>query len=279
MSRIYVGTSGYNYKHWRSLYYPSDLPVRRWLEYASRQFNSIELNGTFYSLKTPTVFRRWVSETPDDFLFAVKGSRYITHMLKLNDAARPLGNFYASGVLALGHKTGPFLWQLPGHLGYNAERMEAFLRLLPRDSTAASRLARKHDDRVKGRAQLKSPVLVSYRHAFEVRHPSFFTSQFYDQLAAHGCALVLADTAGKFPYVEEITTDFVYIRLHGSQALYASAYTDDELDEWAEKIKRWKRDTYVYFDNDALAEAPHNALELARRVGAVPEHVNSIVWG
>lgn len=269
MPGICVGTSGYNYKHWRSLYYPPELPVRRWLEHASRDFNSIELNGTFYSLKSQAVYRRWAAETPDGFVFAVKGSRYITHMLKLNDAARPLGNFYASGVLALGAKTGPFLWQFPAHLGYNPERMEKFLRQLPWDSAAAARLAKKHDERVK-RPLLKAAVPVLYRHAFEVRHPSFFTPQFYDQLGRHGAALVIADTAGKFPYAEEVTTDFVYIRLHGSQALYASSYTDEELDEWAAKIKRWGRDTYVYFDNDALAEAPHNALTLAGLLGAAP---------
>jgi uncharacterized protein YecE (DUF72 family) len=269
MAKFFVGPSGYNYRHWRSLYYPSELSIRRWLQYASRQFNSIELNGTFYSLKSPAVFRRWIAETPEDFLFAVKGSRYITHMLKLNDVANALSNFYASGVLALGHKTGPFLWQFPGNLGYNFERMEKFLGLLPWDSIAAAKLAKKHDDRVK-RPLLKPAAPVHYRHAFEVRHPSFFTQQFYDQLGRHSAALVIADTAGRFPYAEQLTTDFVYIRLHGSQALYASAYTDDELDAWAEKIKRWGCDTYVYFDNDALAEAPHNALELASRLGALP---------
>jgi uncharacterized protein YecE (DUF72 family) len=112
--RLHVGISGYDYKPWRGSFYPPDLPARRWLEYASRRFDSIELNGTFYSLKSPAVFERWVAEVPDEFVFAVKAGRFITHNLKLRNAEASLGNFFASGVLALGRKTGPFLWQLPG---------------------------------------------------------------------------------------------------------------------------------------------------------------------
>jgi uncharacterized protein YecE (DUF72 family) len=207
MRRVYVGISGYNYAHWRNLFYPPGLPVRRWLEYASRQFNSIELNGTFYSLKSPAVFRRWGRETPDNgSIFAVKGSRFITHNLKLSSATTALANFYASGILALG-----------------------------------------------------------------LRHPSFFTREFYDQLEFHGCALVIADTAGRYPCVEELTADFVYVRLHGSQALYASEYTRSELAEWGGRVRCWAsagRDVYVYFDNDARAYAPHNAEALARWLNA-----------
>lgn len=279
MSRVYVGVSGYTYPHWRGLFYPSDLPARRWLEYASRQFNSIELNGTFYSLKSPPVFRRWVAQTPTSgFVFAVKGSRFITHNLKLARAAGALANFYASGVLALGRTTGPFLWQLPPAYRFDAERVEEFLRLLPRGTTAAARLARRHDRHLRGRALTSAPARRRYRHAFEVRHPSFLTREFYDQLEAHGCALVVADTAGRFPCVEELTADFVYVRLHGSRALYAGAYTERELARWAARVERWAgrrggrtgRDVYVYFDNDAFAHAPHNALALAGRLGGKP---------
>lgn len=275
MSRTYVGVSGYNYPHWRGPFYPADLPARQWLEYASRRFTSIELNGTFYSLKSPAVFRRWVAATPGaGFVFAVKGSRYITHNLKLARAAGALANFYASGVLALGRKTGPFLWQLPPAYRFDAERVEEFLGLLPRDTTAAARLARRHDGRLSGGVLLSAPARVRYRHAFEVRHPSFLTQEFYDQLEAHGCALVVADTAGRFPYVEQLTADFVYVRLHGARALYASAYTATELDRWATRVRRWAgrrggrggRDVYVYFDNDAFAHAPHDALALAGRL-------------
>ena len=269
MAGAYIGISGYNYPGWRGRFYPRDLAARRWLEYASRQFNSIELNGTFYSLKSPAVFKKWVAETPSDFLFAVKGSRFITHNLKLNRAVTPLANFYGSGILALGKKTGPFLWQLPPILRFNADRVRTFLEQLPRNTSDAAKLARKHDVRLKKGALLKAPARVAYRHAFEVRHESFFTSEFYDLLREFDCALVIADTAGKFPCVEELTGDFVYVRLHGSTKLYASNYTDHELDEWAVRIERWMeqgRDVYVYFDNDALGHAPRNARDLAQRL-------------
>lgn len=264
---VRVGISGYVYAGWRGRYYPADLPQRRWLEFASRTFDTIELNGTFYSLKTPAVFSRWASEVPDDFIFAVKGSRYITHNLKLRNAERALGNFFASGVLALGRKTGPFLWQLPATYGFTPERVTAFLRLLPRSSRDGARAARRHDERVRN-SLTRAIAAVSYRHAMEVRHPSFFCDEFYEILRAHHCALVLADTAGKFPYAEELTADFVYLRLHGSTQLYVSGYSDAQLDDWAAKIRRWRRthDVYVYFDNDAKVHAPFDAVRLAERV-------------
>jgi len=268
-SSAFIGISGYNYPGWRGQFYPRDLAARRWLEYASRQFNSIELNGTFYSLKSPAVFGKWVDETPADFTFAVKGSRFITHNLKLNRAVTPLANFYGSGILALGKKTGPFLWQLPPILRFDAERMRAFLELLPRNTMEAGKLARKHDARLKKGVLLKAPARVAYRHAFEVRHESFFVKAFYDLLREFDCALVIADTAGKFPCVEELTAEFVYVRLHGSTRLYASNYTGPELDAWAKRARTWLRegrDVYIYFDNDALGHAPRNARALAERL-------------
>jgi uncharacterized protein YecE (DUF72 family) len=250
------------------------LKQAQWLGYASRWFNSIELNGTFYSLKSPAIFTRWAEAVPDDgFVFAVKGGRFITHNLKLRHCERALGNFFASGVLALGAKTGPFLWQLPATYGFQAERLDQFMRMLPRDSIAAEPVARAHDDRLKRGALVDAPDgrRVPYRHAFEVRHPSYFCDEFYDLLRAHRCALVLADTAGKFDYAEVLTTDFVYVRLHGSTELYVSGYSDDELDDWAARVRRWRRrgarDAYVYFDNDAKVHAPHDALRLAERLG------------
>src|SRR5215218_2382364 len=147
--RVLVGISGYVYKPWRGRFYPDGLPARRWLEYASRQFDSIELNGTFYSLKSPAVFERWAAEVPDEFVFAVKGGRFITHNLKLRNAEASLGNFFASGVLALGEKTGPILWQLPGTYRFDAQRVHDFLRLLPRDSSEAEEVARMHDHRLR----------------------------------------------------------------------------------------------------------------------------------
>jgi uncharacterized protein YecE (DUF72 family) len=269
-ARAFVGISGYDYKPWRGAFYPDDLPARRWLEYASARFNSIELNGTFYSLKSPAVFERWVNETPArDFVFAVKGGRFITHNLKLRNAERSLGNFFASGILALGRKTGPFLWQLPGTYRFDAERLDGFMRQLPRTSRAAEDVALRHDERLRRGALVDAAADVRYRHAFEVRHPSYFHDEFYALLREHRCAFVVADTAGKFPYAEEVTADFVYVRLHGSQELYASGYTDAELDGWASRIGAWRasgRDVYVYFDNDIKVHAPYDAMRMARRV-------------
>ena len=273
--RAFVGISGYDYKGWRGRFYPAELPARRWLEYASRQFGSIELNGTFYSLKSPAVFERWVAEVPDDFVFAIKGGRFITHNLKLRHVEASLGNFFASGVLSLGTKTGPFLWQLPATYRFEAERLNGFMRQLPRDSREGEAVAGQHDHRLRRGSRVDRVADVAYRHAFEVRHPTYFCDEFFDLLRAHGCAFVVADTAGKFPYTEEVTADFVYVRLHGSRELYASGYTDAELEAWAGKIDRWRRggrDVYVYFDNDAKVHAPFDALRLRERLAQFGAH-------
>src|SRR4051812_28884468 len=273
MAQCFIGISGYDYAGWRGTFYPEDVPRRSWLAFASRIFNSIELNGTFYSLKSPAVFERWVAQVPDDgFVFAIKGGRFITHNLKLRNCERALGNFFASGVLALGEKTGPFLWQLPASYRFDAERMDSFMRMLPKDSVEGEAVALQHDDRLRRGALVEAAARVPYRHAFEVRHPSYFCNEFYDILRGHNCAFVIADTAGKFGYAEEVTADFVYVRLHGSSALYSSDYTDEELSGWADKIQRWTNgrdsmDVYVYFDNDAKVHAPHNAMQLADLVG------------
>jgi uncharacterized protein YecE (DUF72 family) len=269
-----VGISGYDYKPWRGRFYPDELPARRWLEYASRRFNSIELNGTFYSLKSPAVFQRWLEEVPErEFVFAIKGGRFITHNLKLRRSETALGNFFASGVLALGTRTGPFLWQLPATYSFDAERMDKFMRLLPRDAREGEAVARQHDHRLRRGALIDAAANVPYRHAFEVRHPSYFHEEFYSILREHQIGFVIADSAGKFPMADEVTADFVYVRLHGSQELYVSGYTDAELDEWAARIRRWRssrgggRDVYVYFDNDAKVHAPFDAQRLVERLG------------
>ena len=274
---MWVGISGYDYKPWRGRFYPDDLPARRWLEFASRKFNSIELNGTFYSLKSPAVFERWLEEVPaGGFVFAVKGGRFITHNLKLRNVGTALGNFFASGVLALGKRTGPFLWQLPATYRFEADRLDSFIRQLPRTSREGEAVARQHDARLRRGALIDAAAPVKYRHAFEVRHPSYFHEEFYSLLREHHCAFVIADTAGKFPYAEQVTTDFVYVRLHGSRQLYASGYTDPELDGWAQRVNGWRsvadgaHDVYVYFDNDAKVHAPYDALRLAERLGVGP---------
>jgi uncharacterized protein YecE (DUF72 family) len=276
--RAFVGISGYIYPNWRGVFYPRGLPARRELEYASRQFNSIELNGTFYSLKSPAVFSRWYDETPDDFLFAIKGSRFITHMLKLIGIETALANFLASGVLELGRKTGPFLWQFPATYAFDADRVERFLAMLPQNTTDAEAIAREHDHRLKRGASIVASEHVQYRHAFEIRHPSWFCDEFYELLRAYDAALVLADTAGKFPYDEVITTNFVYVRLHGSTQLYVSGYDDPELETWADRIRGWSRlgmDSYTYFDNDAKVYAPRDARNLAEKVAESDEKIGN----
>jgi uncharacterized protein YecE (DUF72 family) len=269
----FVGISGYDYKPWRGRFYPDELPAGRWLEFASRRFNSIELNGTFYSLKSPAVFQRWADEVPETgFVFAIKGGRFITHNLKLRRSETALGNFFASGVLALGARTGPFLWQLPATYSFDAERLDSFIRQLPRDAREGESVARQHDQRLRRGALTEAAANVPYRHAFEVRHPSYFHEEFYSILRAHRCAFVIADTAGKFPIAYEVTTDFVYVRLHGSEELYVSGYTDAELDAWAKRIREWRsprqgsRDVFVYFDNDAKVHAPFDAQRLAEQL-------------
>lgn len=290
MDRLRIGISGWTYPPWRGVFYPEGLAQRRELEYTSRKVNSIEINGSFYSLQRPTSYKKWHDETPPRFLFAVKGGRFITHMKKLKDVERPLANFFASGVLRLEEKLGPILWQFPEMLRYDAERFERFLELLPKTTAAAAELARGHDERLTGRAWTETREDRPIRHAFEVRHDSYFTAEFADLLRRHGAALVFADTAQKWPYAEEVTADFVYLRLHGAEYLYASGYTDEQLDWWARRIAAWRaggepadarrltaaeppgregRDVYVYFDNDAKVHAPFDAMRLAERLEAM----------
>ena len=286
--RVRVGISGWRYARWRGRFYPPDLPQRRELEYVAGTFSTVELNGTFYSLQRSESFRAWDAATPDGFRFAVKGGRYITHMLQLRDADDALATFFAQGVLSLGEKLGPFLWQLPARMRFDRARVEAFLDRLPADTTAASRLARRRvAARLKGRAVLAPRHQGPLRHAFEVRHPSFLDDGFLDLLRARNMALVVADSAGAWPWVEEVTADFMYVRLHGDTELYASGYGDAALDDWARRVRAWQRgaqprgarrvtrnappriprDVYVYFDNDAKVHAPFDAVELARRLG------------
>jgi uncharacterized protein YecE (DUF72 family) len=274
VAKAWIGISGYDYPRWRGVFYPDGVPKKRWLEYAARQFNSIELNGTFYSLKNPSVFQRWAGDVPKrDFVFAIKGSRFITHNLKLRNSETATGNFFASGILALGKRTGPFLWQLPDSYAFDQERMEAFMRSLPRTSKAAEPIANRHDERLRRGALTVAAASVRYRHAFEVRHPSYFCDEFYALLRKHRCAFVIADSAGRWGMGDAVTAGFVYVRLHGSTKLYTSRYSDAELDDWAARIVQWLgegRDVYVYFDNDALAHAPRDALRLSKRLHSAP---------
>lgn len=243
---------------------------RRELGYAAERLTSIEINGSFYSLQRPSSYAAWRDQTPEDFVFAVKGGRFITHMKKLSGVEAPLANFFASGMLALGPKLGPVLWQLPPTLGYDADRLASFFDLLPRTTAAAAELATAHDDKVpEDRALTVAEADRPIRHALEVRHPSFTAPEVVGLLRAHDVALVVADTAGRWPRLEEVTSDHVYVRLHGDTELYASGYTAAALDRWAGKVRAWADrglDVHVYFDNDAKGFAPHDAMALIERV-------------
>jgi uncharacterized protein YecE (DUF72 family) len=268
--KAWIGTSGWRYPPWRGVFYPKGLPQRRELEYLSRQMTSAEVNGSFYSLQRPEYYRRWHDETPPEFVFAVKGGRFVTHMKRLRDVEIPLANFFASGVLALKDKLGPFLWQLPPNLPYDPDLLAGFFDLLPRDTTAAAVLAGKHEERLDGRALTVAHAHRPLRHALEVRHPSFVDPTLPDLLRAHGIGLVTASAAADWPYLEDVTADFAYARLHGEEELYASGYSDEALDIWAERVRGWIAagfDVYVYFDNDMKVHAPVDAIALARRLG------------
>ena len=288
MGNIRIGISGWRYEPWRGVFYPKDLAQRRELEFASRAFPTIEINGSFYSLQHPASYQSWYDETPPGFVFAIKGGRYITHMLRLRECERAMANFFASGIFNLREKIGPFLWQFPPQFRYDEARFENFFRLLPRDMESALALARRRDSRMTGRCRLAVDCNRRLRHAVEIRHESFVDERFVSQLRRHRIGLVVADTAGKWPYYEDVTADFVYIRLHGDAELYVSGYTDDALERWAGRIRAWaaggepedakrisaraaatrsSRDVYCYFDNDVKVRAPIDAHNLMRKLG------------
>jgi uncharacterized protein YecE (DUF72 family) len=289
VATIRIGISGWRYAPWRGQFYPADLPQRAELEYASRRFPTIEINGSFYSLQRPASYAQWYAQTPDGFLFSLKGGRYITHMLRLRGIAEPLANFFASGVFNLREKLGPILWQFPPNFDYQRDRMESFFRLLPRDTQAACSLSRRRSAWMKGRVRLAVDARRPLRHAVEVRHESFLDPSFVDLLREHGIALVVAETAGRWPMAQDVTADFVYLRLHGDAELYRSGYSDRALSRWAQRIRAWHagseprdaqkiskegppsrqpRDVYCYFDNtDVKLRAPVDAQSLMRKLG------------
>jgi uncharacterized protein YecE (DUF72 family) len=286
-----IGISGWRYAGWRGKFYPEGLPQKNELAYAAGRFNTIELNGSFYSLQRPESYAHWYRQVPDNFVFAIKGSRFITHMLRLRDVKTALANFFASGLFELEEKLGPILWQLPPTFQYDRERLEAFFALLPKTGADASRLARKHDERIKARARIRTDPDARLRYALEVRHKSFVQPDFINLLREHMIALVVADTAGKWPYMEDVTADFVYVRLHGDKKIYESGYSGAVLDAWARKVDAWRigeevadvrnvsakrpprkeaREVFVYFDNDMKVHAPADAARLAKRLSARP---------
>ena len=283
---VRIGISGWNYPPWRGVFFPKKLSQKRELEYAANIFRTIEINCSFYSLQRPSSYQSWADRTPQDFMFSVKGPRYITHMLRLQNAETPLANFFASGILKLGAKLGPILWQLPANFKYSHELIESFFELLPRNTKEAVELGQKHDRKVEGRSFLETDQTRPLRHALEIRHSSFVVPEFIALLRKHKVALVCADTV-EWPLLMDVTSDFVYCRLHGSKVLYSSGYSNAAIEEWAVRVTAWakggessdgdyasmkkatkraKRDVFVYFDNDAKVRAPRDAKRLQARM-------------
>ncbi len=281
MADIRIGVSGWNYPEWRGDFYPDDLPWKDQLSYLGDRFDTVEVNGTFYRLLKPSTFRSWYRSVPADFTFAVKGSRFITHNKKLRDAESPLANFFASGVLELDDKLGPILWQLPPRLRFDAGRLDEFLGLLPGDTDAAAALARHHDDRVH-QVSFDPGGNRRIRHVIEVRHESWLCDEMVSIAGRHRTAVAFSHST-RWPYTEEVTADFVYLRLHGPGDVYAGPYGEERLRHWAARIERWHEvdrpeyadrptdsapppwnggDVYVYFDNDSGGHAPRDALAL-----------------
>jgi|SRR6476646_3947314 len=282
---IRIGISGWRYAGWRGVFYPEGLRQKDELAFVAQSFRTVEINGTFYSLQRPEYFTAWRDATPNGFLFAVKGPRFITHVLRLTRAETPLANFFGNGVLALGTKLGPVLWQFSPNFRFNPEKLAAFFAWLPRDTEAAAKLGRKHDHRIKGPAWLRTDAKRPLRYAMEICHESFRCREFIELLRLHDVALVVADTV-EWPLLFDVTADFVYCRLHGSQELYTSGYRSGTLDAWAKRVVTWSqggelrdgdcahpqkarkaaRDVFVYFDNDAKVRAPLDARALQDKV-------------
>ena len=235
MAKLFIGTSGWSYSHWASKFYPVEIPKTRWLEHYCHHFATVEVNNSFYRLPKETTFQKWRDSVPETFIFAVKASRYITHIKKLNEPVES-AELFLTRARFLGDKLGPVLFQLPPRLKVRLDRLEQILRTRPKD----------------------------LRYCFEFRHTSWFCKEVYDLLRQYNSALCIADSP-KFPMVIQRTADFSYFRLHGATLLYRSRYSPEELKIWAERIERFldEADVYVYFDNDAEGYAVMNALELA----------------
>ena len=268
--RAVVGMAGWVYADWRGTFYPAGLTQKSELEYASTHVTSIELNGSFYSLQKPASWTNWRDRTPDDFVFSVKAPRYITYIRKLDDVHEPLADFFASGVLAMGSKLGPILWQLPPTFEFDAGRIEQFFAQLPRTTTAAAALAHERTARMTGKEYLETDADRPVRHALEVRHHSFDTPEFIGLLEKYRVAAVLGENAGKWPMIDATTTDFRYVRLHADEALReGGVYDEAAIEQWAARVEGWRGqglDVYTYFTNDTKVRAPIDAMSLIARL-------------
>ena len=236
--RYYVGTSGWYYNHWREEFYPKSLSKARWLEFYSRRFSTVELNNSFYQLPTEKAFTNWKDSSPLEFVFSVKVSRFITHVKKLTDIAEPVTNFMDRAQL-LERKLGPLLYQLPKNMKYDYQTLEEFLKMLPEDAS----------------------------HVFEFRHKSWFDDRIFNLLRRYNAGFCIYDMPG-FSTPLVATSDFGYMRFHGSQRLYSGCYSDEELEDWARKITGLRLGVvYAYFNNDAEGFAVRNALTFRHLLG------------
>lgn len=279
---IRLGTAGWVFEPWRKSFYPEGLKQKEELAFASRHLGSIEINATFYSHQKPESFANWAAQTPDGFVFTVKGHQLVTHIKRLKEVELPLANFFASGVMALGEKLGPFCWQLPGNSKYDPDRMEAFLSLLPQTPDALAALAGKADFD-KREPFLDATGITKIRHAIEVRHESFAVPQFIEQLRRHNVALVVSDTAD-WPWLDQ-TADFSYARLQGAPG--AESYGEAERAVRAGWLQAWSeasaitdgryitaaeqsppsRDVFAFFVSTDKEHAPHNARAVMTQLG------------
>jgi uncharacterized protein YecE (DUF72 family) len=288
---IRIGISGWQYEGWEGTFYPEKLSAKKQLPFAAQHFNSIELNGSFYALQKPPSFKNWSEQTPEGFVFSIKGPRFITHIRRLVDCEGPVANFCAQGILRLGKKLGPILWQLPPSSKFEPETLDSFLRLLPHTHKEAARVGANHDRFMNGRTWLEVEEDHPLRHAVEVRHKSFACEEYVALLRKYEVALVVADTP-QWPRLFDITSDFMYCRLHGSEKLYSSGYTPEALDEWASRILGWSRgeevadgdhasaesgskqslrDVFVYFDNDQKVRSPFDAQSLSKKIAELQQ--------
>ena len=289
MSRFHIGISGWRYAPWRNNFYPKGLQQKYELHFASHSVTSIEINGSFYALQTPERYAGWYADTPDNFMFSVKAPRYITHIRRLNDVEEPIANFFASGIFELKEKLGAILWQFPPSFKFDETRFHEFLKLLPGTSAAAEKITRKyHPDFTLPEHSARTRKM---RHAVEIRNETFINDTFIELLRKYHIAFVIADTAGRWPYAEDITSDFVYMRLHGDTELYNSGYSDAAIERWYKRIKSWSKgvqprdarligkrsklndslDVFCYFDNTDKLWAPRDARHLSTLLGVDQE--------